>query len=161
MKNLVLGVLAVSIFHQGFALAKSPQINIIFSDPAGICKNSKGLTQFSFNYKYAAASNIEYFSGPVFVNNSREIITAPPLPDNGTLQTFTDFEITSQGDCGDMDLDYNHLGACYLTNLIPAANQQSPFSYAIIITPEKTSDQTYQRPMYNLKCVVKPWLNSK
>ncbi len=161
MKNVLLsGIVVAAVFQQGLALAKTPDIHIIFSDPAGFCKNSQGFTQFSFNYKYAAGNDIEYYSGPVFVKEPREVITAPPLPDDGTAHTYTDFEITSQGDCGDLDLDYNNLGACYLTNLIPSANQQSAFSYAIIITPEKTDDKTYQRYMYHLKCRVKPYSTS-
>lgn len=156
MKNLILtGAMAVSFFQQSLALAQTPRINIIFSDPARLCQNSTGATQFSFNYKYAAGSDIEYYSGPVLVNNSREIITAPPLPDDGSVHTFTDFEITGQGDCGDLDLDYNNLGPCYLTNLIPMQDQQSPFSYQIVITPEKTTDNIYQRSMYHLKCMVR------
>jgi hypothetical protein len=86
------------------------------------------------------------------VNQSHETINPPSLVNE--TDSFTDFEITDQGDCGEMDLDYSNPGVCYLTNLIPSVDQAYPYSYKIILTPKRTIDQTYQRPMYQLTCEI-------
>lgn len=65
------------------AWANSPKIDIVFSDPAGICKDSENKTQFAFNYSYQTDKDFEYFSGPVYVSSSFQSISAPlPLRKN-------------------------------------------------------------------------------
>lgn len=154
-KNLA-GVLLASVVVVGVgsALAAQPAITLVFSDPQGLCKNHSGNTQFSFNDQYLASGNIEFYSGPVMVNNPQETLAVPLPPDDGVQHNYLDFEITSMGDCGDMELDYEHLGACYNTNLIPAANQGQPYSYKITLTPQATGNHTYGNDMYNLSCAV-------
>ncbi len=152
-KRLIMLALAATVVA-GNALANNPTITLKFSDPQGLCAvQSGGKTQFSFNYKYLATGGVEYYSGPTYITNSSSTILVSP-PDDGTPHYFSDFEITDQGPCGDMDLDYHHLGSCYLTNLIPTADQEGPYSYLITLTPQATGNHTYGTDMYNLECSV-------
>ncbi|MBS0350340.1 MAG: hypothetical protein JSR33_03975 [Proteobacteria bacterium] len=142
---------SASCLIAGSALA-DPTINITFLDQNHIC-NTEGKTAFSFNYKYLASGGLEYYSGPIFVTKSPALFQAK-LPESNPPHYFTDFEITDQGDCGGMDLDYQHLGNCYQQNLIPESDQQNPHSYQIILIPQATGNSSYGRPMYNLTCKV-------
>jgi hypothetical protein len=156
MKNkrlLVLMVGSVITLSAGMALAENPTIKILFSDPQNLCQNANGKTQFAFNYKYLASGGVEYYSGPVNVVSHAAHINVPP-PNDGVEHVYTDFEITDQGDCGKFELDYQHLGSCYLTNLIPTADRLTPHSYKITLTPQLTGNHIYGTDMYNLSCSI-------
>ena len=97
------------------AMANVPTITLLFDDQNHLCTVSNKI-QFGFNYKYTTKNGYEYFSGTQYVNSSFEKISVPIPKDDSS--PYIDFEITSQGDCGDMDFDYFDTGNCYLTNLI-------------------------------------------
>jgi hypothetical protein len=143
-------ILSASCFIAGSVWAETPKITMVFSDPHNLC-SKEGKTAFSFNYKYLADGGAEYYSGPIFVTQSPAIIQTSL---DNSAHYFADFEITDQGPCGDMDLDYQNLGDCYLQNLIPEPDRQSPYSYQIVLTPQATGNSTYGTPMYNLTCKV-------
>lgn len=149
----ILALTSVLGFCAQSALANPPTITLGFSDPQGLCKDKSGQTHFAFNYEYQTSSGVQYYSGPVNISSAPVTIAVPPPQETGEYD-YVDFEITGQGDCGAMDLDYDHLGRCYLTNLIPDADQYSPDSYQITLTPEATGNHTYGNDMYNLTCQV-------
>ena len=142
------------------ALATQPSITLFFSDPLGLCKKQNSQTQLAFNYQYFASGGIEFYSGPVDFNSPQATIAVRLPPDDGAAHNYLDFEITSQGDCGDMELDYQHLGSCYRTNLIPEEDRDQPYSYKITLTPHATGNSTYGIPMYNLTCSVSGFSSS-
>ena len=153
-KKLVLTFAAATVFNMGMAVAAAPTITLVFADPQGLCKDHSGHTHFSFNYMYEASGGIEYYSGPTWVTSPLASILPPSPPDDGVAHNYLNFQITDQGSCGEMDLDYQHPGSCYLTNLIPVANQQTSYSYKITLSPQATGNHTYGTDMYNLACHV-------
>lgn len=149
-KKLAISITAVTFFPL-ISWAYTPNITLEFEDPQKLCTVS-GKTQFALNYKYVTDTGYEFFSGPVQVNNNPQKISVPTPATAFT--SYVDFEITDQGECGEMDLDYFDLGSCYLTDLIPHQDQNFPYSYQITIKPQATGHSTYGRPMYNLACTV-------
>jgi hypothetical protein len=153
-KNMLALVAAALSLNISAASASSPRISLAFHDPQGLCRDSKNNTHFSFNYAYEASGGVQYYSGPIMIESSTSTIVTPLPPNDGVTHNYTSFEITDAGDCGNFELDYQHLGSCYLTNLIPPENQLSPYSYIITLTPQLTGNHTYGADMYNLSCQV-------
>lgn len=158
--KLALTFATATVFTMGIAVAATPTITLVFVDPQGLCKDHGGHTNFSFNYMYEAGGGIEYYSGPTWVTSPLASISPPSPPDDGVAHNYLNFQITGQGDCGAMELDYQHPGSCYLTNLIPAENQQTSYSYKITLSPHATGNHTYGTDMYNLGCHVEAYAST-
>jgi hypothetical protein len=149
MFRVSFSIIISGLVFTNLAWANSPKIDIVFSDPAGICKDGENKTQFAFNYSYKTDKDFEYYSGPVYVSSSFQSISAPLPPQKESIYTL--FEVTDSGMCGQRDLNYANRGDCYKVNLIPQDKQGQSHSYKIFLTPHIMPDQPYGQS-YNLIC---------
>ncbi|MFT3742120.1 MAG: hypothetical protein QM752_05545 [Gammaproteobacteria bacterium] len=134
-------------------IALPPTIQLRFLDPTGLCKTTSGDSSLAFNYKYVVNNDLAYYSGPTFTHFPAQLLVPPPQNLLSGYQ-YTDFEITDEGDCGQLAFDYQTPGECFLKNLIPKTQSSFPLSYRITFMPQITQNDPFGAPLYHLTCRV-------